>query len=59
MADFLVVESPVSGIYRVAWRETAPFDPADWAGADANGRLPGRFDDPRADLDESRRFRVI
>jgi hypothetical protein len=59
MADSLTVVSPPSGLYRVARRETDPFDPADWAAVGAHGLFPGRFDDPRADLDESQRFRII
>lgn len=59
MGDFQTVESPALGVYRVARRETGPFDPIDWADVAANGKFFGRFDDPRGDLDHSRRFRII
>jgi hypothetical protein len=59
MDDFQTVETPASGIYRLARRTVGPFDPADWSKATGRGGFSSRFDDPRTDLDENLRFRVI
>lgn len=59
MADFQTVEVPNSGIYRVGFRTPGPFIPADWSRAIGHRSFSGRFDDPRADLPESERFRVL
>ena len=59
LVNFKTVETPPSGLYRVARRTAGPFEPTDWFRADRLSAFSSRFDDPRIDLEEQLRFRVI
>jgi hypothetical protein len=59
LVDFQTVETPLNGLYRVARRMAGPFEPASWSTTDRLGGFSSRFDDPRTDLEEEHRFRMI
>jgi hypothetical protein len=59
MGDLPTVAAPGTGLYRLARRNSGPFDAPDWAFVSERETFGGRFDDPRADLPFEQRFRVI
>lgn len=59
MADFQTVAPPSAGLYRLGRRTSEPFTPPDWIYTAPNGTFDGRFDDPRLDLSEDLRFRIV
>lgn len=59
MGDYATIAPPSHGLYRIARRQAGPFDPADWNYAGEDGTFGNRFDDPRSELPEDQRFRMI